>query len=165
MLVVAGNGSGAISDDDLACIAGRISQTHRTNHIIHLLSCFWPREAEGTGVDGVEDPMERSDFTLGDVALSVSLPSTEPTSLSPLLRARRPFHGTERSFRISVLDQRRWWGDGERQLHLIACERRARAPCGETQTRPTVLPLKTVENTDDKRKSILSRIHITILQC
>jgi len=56
--------------------------------------------------------MARSDFTRGNTTGLASFPSGGSASFLPSLRARRRFHGAERNFiRMSVLDQRRWWGD------------------------------------------------------
>ena len=92
---------------------------------VHVLSGSRPCEAEGTGVDDAGDPIASSDLTRGNTAVFASTPSTGSASLFALLRARRFFHFAERNFRMTALDQRRWWGDSERR-RPIASEGHAR---------------------------------------
>ena len=87
----------------LPLLCGELVRTVTRDVFVHVLSGSWPREAEGIGVDDVEDPMARSDLTRGNTAGSASLPSTGSVSLLALLRARF-FHFAERNFRMATLD-------------------------------------------------------------
>lgn len=106
----------------------------RNSFIRVLVLGSWPFEAEGTGIDAIEDPMAGSDFTRGNTTGSALAGST---SLF-LLRARRRFHGEGRDFRMLVLGRHRWRGD-EGGGSPDSGERQARVPCGVLQA-PKGLP-------------------------
>ena len=101
-------------------------------------------------MDGVEDPRAISDFARGNTSGPSSLSSTESASLFALPRPRRPFHFAERNFRMSMLDQRRWWGmvdsdsDCQARVHVAFC-RRPTSP----QSPAVVL---SIENTSEEQK-------------
>ena len=103
-------------------MSGELVRAVARNSFVYILSGSWPREAKWTGVEGIEDPMARSDFTRGNTTGSASLPSAGSASLLALLRARRCFHGAERNFRISLLSRCRWWDD-KSDGSFIASER------------------------------------------
>ena len=69
-------------------LRGKLIRAVTRNNGIRVPSGSWKSKAEWTGVEGVEDPMARSDFTRGDTTRPDSLSSVGSTWLLALLRDR-----------------------------------------------------------------------------
>ena len=141
---------------ELPVLSGELVRAIPQNNNIHILSRSRWCEAGGTGVNCVEDPMARSDFTRGNTAGPVSPSSTGLASFLASLRARRSPHVVERNFRILIS------ADGGAMVcdgGSIASERATRAPRTALSRRPTAGP-----PTGDG-KVFPSRVHIVIPKC